>query len=92
MIDEGEIVSIIGANGAGKSTLMKSHHGPDVTGAERQGPLPGDRALGHVHTHRIVKRWHRLCAGRPRRSSPSMTVQDNLEMGAYLPLLQQGGR
>jgi branched-chain amino acid transport system ATP-binding protein len=80
-IDEGEIVSVVGANGAGKSTLLKAiaglvraTAGEIRLGGERLDRLPTDRivALGVV----------RVPEG--RRIFPEMTVRENLELGSYL--------
>ena len=78
-IDEGEIVSIIGANGAGKSTLLRSIAGAkDVkSGIIRfQGnPLP---PTGH---ETVAKGISLVPEG--RRIFPNLTVRENLMVGAY---------
>ena len=79
-VNEGEIVSLIGANGAGKSTILKT-----VSGLLR--PKTGTvEFLGHDITktepHRIVGQG---LAHVPegRRIFAHMTVLENIEMGAY---------
>lgn len=80
-VEEGQIVSVIGANGAGKSTLMKTifgivqpsvgeiiYLGQDVT---RLSPL-----------ERLRQGISYIPEG--RSNFPAMTVQENLEMGAYI--------
>jgi branched-chain amino acid transport system ATP-binding protein len=79
---EGELIAIVGANGAGKSSLIRTiagietpragrvaYRGHDITG------LPSfricDLGIGQVAEGRQV--------------FPSMTVEENLEMGALLP-------
>ncbi|MGI6685436.1 MAG: ABC transporter ATP-binding protein [Bacillota bacterium] len=79
-VNEGEIVTLIGANGAGKSTVLKT-----ISGLLR--PKTGEiNFLGENITstapHKIVERG---LAHVPegRRIFLQMTVQENLEMGAY---------
>ncbi len=79
-VNEGEIVTLIGANGAGKSTILNTVSGllRSKTGSiEFLGkPLAG------VPAHKIVEQG---IAHVPegRRVFLSMTVEENLEMGAY---------
>jgi len=79
-VDEGEVVTLIGANGAGKTTTLGAISGllPASAGAIR---LDG-RDLGTVPAHERVKLG--ICqAPEGRRIFPGMTVMENLEMGAY---------
>jgi ABC-type branched-subunit amino acid transport system ATPase component len=76
----GEIVSIIGANGAGKSTLLRTVFGMvrPTTGLIRlDGEDIAGRGPGEV--------LRRGCSYVPqgRCNFPAMTVEENLEMGAY---------
>jgi branched-chain amino acid transport system ATP-binding protein len=79
-VDEGEIVTLIGANGAGKTTTLRSISGlvKIVAGSIRfQG-----KDLGKSTPDQIV----RLGVGHSpegRRVFPRMTVRENLELGAY---------
>ena len=78
--DEGEIVTLIGANGAGKSTTLKT-----ISGLlrPRSGTIrfAGERVDGR-RPHEIVALG--ICqAPEGRRIFPRMTVQENLEMGAF---------
>ena len=79
-VNEGEIVTLIGANGAGKSTILNTVSGllKSKTGSiEFLGkPLAG------VPAHKIVEQG---IAHVPegRRVFLAMTVEENLEMGAY---------
>ncbi len=79
-VNEGEIVTLIGANGAGKSTVLNT-----VSGLlrSRTGSIHFDgENISAVEPHRIVQR--RLAqVPEGRRIFLQMTVQENLEMGAY---------
>ncbi len=80
-INEGEIVTLIGANGAGKSTLLKS-----ISGLlkPKQGKIiyEGD-AIGGKAAQSIVKMGiSHVPEG--RRVFANMTVEENLQLGAYL--------
>lgn len=79
-VNEGEVVALIGANGAGKSTLLRT-----ISGILR--PSGGDvvfegRSLCGVPEDRIVRRGI-LQVQEGRGILTRMTVQENLEMGAY---------
>lgn len=80
-INEGEIVTLIGANGAGKSTLLKT-----ISGLlkPKQGKVlfEGD-PIGGKAAQSIVKMGiSHVPEG--RRVFANMTVAENLELGAYL--------
>ena len=79
-VNDGEIVTLIGANGAGKSTILNT-----VSGLlkSRTGSIEFlGQPLSGVPAHKIVERG---IAHVPegRRVFLSMTVEENLEMGAY---------
>ncbi len=77
-VNEGEIVSLIGANGAGKSTLLMSIFGqPRV----RQGSIHfAGEDITQVASHQIAKRGlAQVPEG--RHIFPAMTVEENLLMG-----------
>jgi branched-chain amino acid transport system ATP-binding protein len=79
-VDEGEIVTLIGANGAGKTTTLKTISGvrPVTYGSIL---FEGESIVG-VPPHKLVERG--LCqAPEGRGIFPGMTVVENLEMGAY---------
>ena len=80
-VGEGEIVSLIGANGAGKTTAMHT-----VSGLlrSRTGSVEFmDTNITKTEPHRIVKRGlAQVPEG--RRVFASMSVLENLEMGAYI--------
>ena len=79
-VDEGEIVTLIGANGAGKSTTLRSINGLN---RPRSGRISfrGDD-ITHTPAHEIVKRGISQ-SPEGRRLFPRMTVTENLEMGAF---------
>ena len=79
-VREGEIVCLIGANGAGKSTTLNT-----VAGLlkPRAGSITfQDKPLVGVPAHQIVSRGLALCP-EGRRVFLQLTVEENLEMGAY---------
>jgi branched-chain amino acid transport system ATP-binding protein len=79
-IDEGEIVTLIGANGAGKTTTLKTISGVRPVSSGRI-TFQGESIVG-VPPHRLVEMG--LCqAPEGRGIFPGMSVTENLEMGAY---------
>ena len=84
-VNEGEIVTLIGANGAGKSTTLNTISGllHSKTGSIS---FMGEN-LGKFPCHKIVSKGLALVP-EGRRVFLQMTVQENLEMGAYT----QGGK
>jgi branched-chain amino acid transport system ATP-binding protein len=78
-VNEGEIVTLIGANGAGKSTLMMTICGNPRA---RDGSIVfGGADITHLPTHRIA-RLRVAQSPEGRRIFPRMTVRENLQMGA----------
>ena len=79
-VDEGEIVTLIGANGAGKSTTLQT-----VSGLlhSRTGSITfAGQNIGGIPAHKLVERGlAQVPEG--RRIFLQMTVEENLEMGAY---------
>lgn len=82
-VDKGEIVVIVGPNGAGKSTAMKAMLGM-LKLREGRIMLDGEDISSLTPQARVA----RGMAFVPQTSNVfvSMTVQENLEMGAYLRL------
>ena len=80
-VNAGEIVTLIGANGAGKSSTLNT-----ISGLLRSGTgsieFMGED-FGKVPPHQIVSRGLALVP-EGRRIFLQMTVQENLEMGAYV--------
>jgi branched-chain amino acid transport system ATP-binding protein len=81
-IDEGAIVAIVGANGAGKTSLIRT-----IAGMHR----PARGSIRFRGTD--IAGWpsHRVCdlgigqVAEGRQIFPSLTVEENLEMGAMVP-------
>lgn len=80
-VGAGEIVSIIGANGAGKSTLLKAIIG-QADRVEGTIAFAGDNIVGR-RTDAIVGRGIMLVP-EGRRLFPSLTVEENLRLGAHV--------
>ncbi len=79
-VEEGKIVTLIGANGAGKSTTMKSIMGV-MKPVEGQVFFQGKEITGEK-PYQVVSQGLVLVP-EGRQILQSMTVQENLEMGAY---------
>ena len=79
-VEEGEIVTLIGANGAGKSTILKTVSGLLRTRTGEIDFLGKD--IRSVAPHKIVERGM-AHVPEGRRVFLQMTVEENLEMGAY---------
>ena len=79
-VNDGEIVSLIGANGAGKTTTLRT-----ITGLEKaaSGSITFDgHNLLKTEPSRII-RLKLAHVPEGRHIFPAMTVEENLEMGAY---------
>lgn len=80
-VEDGEIIVVIGANGAGKSTAMKA-----IVGLVniREGAVTFDGAdITRKRPDEVARL--RLCyVPQERNVFPSLSVHENLEMGAYL--------
>jgi len=79
-VEEGEIVTLIGANGAGKSTTLRT-----ISGLlrPRQGTITlGGKRIDQLRPHQIVELG--VCQSpEGRRVFARMSVRENLEMGAF---------
>ena len=80
-VEEGEIVTLIGANGAGKTTTMQSISGliPSKTGSIKYG----GEEISKLPAHKIV-RLGLTQVPEGRRIFGELTVYENLLMGSYI--------
>lgn len=79
-VNEGEIVTLIGANGAGKSTTLNTISG--LLRSKSGSVTFMGEDLNRVPPHKVVSRGMALVP-EGRRVFLQMSVQENLEMGAY---------
>ncbi len=88
-VEEGRIVAIIGANGAGKTSLVRA-----IAGIEK----PRSGRIEFRGTDITGLESHRTCnlgigqVAEGRQIFPSLSVEDNLEVGAMLPRARQRTR
>ena len=87
-VEAGEIVTLIGSNGAGKSTtlktisgLMRPRSGEIIFDGQPIHRPVGDKVV-HLGPHEVVARGITQ-SPEGRRVFPRMSVQENLEMGAF---------
>jgi branched-chain amino acid transport system ATP-binding protein len=86
-IGEGEIITLIGANGAGKSTTLMTICG--VVPPRRGEVLFEGRVMNGVSPEKIVQQG--ICqVPEGRLIFPDLTVQENLDMGAFLRSDKEG--
>jgi len=79
-VDEGKIISLLGANGAGKTTTVRT-----IVGLNRSAANDirfEGRQIGGISPHKIVRLGIAMVPER-RELFADMKVLDNLEMGAY---------
>ena len=81
-IGDGELVAVVGPNGAGKTTLINAIAGLHPI---REGHLRFDGVdLGRAPAHEVCRHGIALVP-EGRRLWTGMSVEENLEMGAYAP-------
>ncbi|EIT84753.1 branched-chain amino acid ABC transporter ATP-binding protein [Fictibacillus macauensis ZFHKF-1] len=86
-VKQGEIVTLIGANGAGKSTLLKTVSG--LLKPKKGRVLLEGKEIGGKAAQLIVKKGiSHVPEG--RRVFANMTVEENLQLGAYLRKDKEG--
>ena len=79
-VEEGEVVAVLGANGAGKSSLLKALMGMEPA-AEGRVTLDGADITRWTTNRRV--RQHLALVPEGRRIVTSLTVHENLLMGAF---------
>jgi len=80
-VEQGEVVTLIGANGAGKTTTLRT-----ITGLlePREGSVTFEGVeIGGTPTHQLVARGISM-SPEGRGVFANLTVRENLQMGAYL--------
>jgi len=80
-VQEGEIVTLLGANGAGKTTLLKTVSG--LLKSSSGSISFGGRRIDHLRPNAIVRLGISQCP-EGRKLFPEMTVLKNLRLGAYV--------
>lgn len=85
-IDEGSIVAIVGTNGAGKTSLLRAIAGIHPPSGGRI--VFRGRELSNLGSHQICNLGIGQVA-EGRQLFPSLTVEENLELGAMLPRARQ---
>ena len=79
-VNKGDLVAIIGPNGSGKSTTIKTIFG--LLKAEKGNILFKDKHITNKKPHEVV-RYGIAYVPQGRMVFQTMTVEENLEMGAY---------
>jgi branched-chain amino acid transport system ATP-binding protein len=88
-VPQGKIVAIVGANGAGKSSLIRTIAGMEKA---RGGQITlNDRNIENLEPHQICNLGIGQVA-EGRQVFPTLSVQENLEMGGLLPRARSGAR
>jgi branched-chain amino acid transport system ATP-binding protein len=83
-VEEGEIVSLIGPNGAGKSTALNAVAGVVPLKGKNEGEITFDnKNIKNLQPYKLVKEGICLIP-QNRRIFDSMTIMENLEMGAFI--------
>jgi len=86
---EGEVVTLIGANGAGKTTLLNSLSG--IVPPKSGQIIFSDAEISNLAPHKIVRLGvSQVPEG--RQVFKPLSVEDNLELGAYLNYRIMGGK
>jgi ABC-type branched-chain amino acid transport systems, ATPase component len=82
-VKDGKMISLVGSNGAGKTTLLKAISGLKKTSGGKI--LFNSEDITQLSAPDIVKRGI-VQVPEGRKLFPQMTVQENLELGSYLPV------
>ncbi len=79
-VEKGEIVTLIGANGAGKTTILQTISG--IIRSKKGSISYNDRIITKERAHKI--NWMGIAqVPEGRRIFTNLSVEDNLELGAY---------
>lgn len=79
-VGKGEIVTLIGANGAGKTTILQTISG--IIRSKKGSIIYNDRLITKERAHKI--NWMGIAqVPEGRRVFTNLSVEDNLELGAY---------
>src|SRR6516164_7614229 len=79
-VDQGQIVTVLGANGAGKTTVLRTISG--VLDPERGSVRFEDKEIDHLPPDRVMRLG--IChVPEGREVFPFLTVRENLMMGSY---------
>ena len=89
VLNQGELATVVGPNGAGKSTLIKAVFGL-LTPSGGSIRLRGEDVTG-LNPHAMVARGVGYVP-QVRNVFPALTVEENLDIGAYLTLRIKGER
>lgn len=79
-VEQGQIVTLIGANGAGKSTTLRTIVG--LVRARSGSVVFKGEDISRLSTHQVIRRGIGV-SPEGRRVFPNLTVLENLELGAY---------
>ena len=79
-VNQGEIVTLIGANGAGKTTLLMTVCGSPRASSGSISFMGED--ITQADTHRIMRKGIAI-SPEGRRAFPDLTVSENLKMGGF---------
>ncbi|MBO9475928.1 ABC transporter ATP-binding protein [Shimia sp. R11_0] len=79
-VEQGQVVTVLGANGAGKSTLLKTISG--IMDPEKGQILFEGREIQGMEPHKVVGRGI-VHVPEGREVFPLLTVEENLTLGAY---------
>jgi len=93
-VDEGEIIALLGPNGAGKSTALKAIYGllEATNGRIVSGTIEFQKkSIKNMQPYDLVKKGISLVP-EGRRVFRTMTIRENLEMGAYTGAQNRGNR
>lgn len=93
-VGEGEIIALLGPNGAGKSTALKAIYGllEATNGRIVSGTIEFQKkSIKNMQPYDLVKKGISLVP-EGRRVFRTMTIRENLEMGAYTGAQNRGNR